>query len=274
MAAPRARISAAAARGAWWLPACALLVVAGIWFAGLQRGMGAANDPRPDPTGLVGPLMDDSGEVVVAWHTWGVTHPPGYPLLNALANLMVRVFKLLGAGPVLATALVSWSLALAGLALLAWFVARAPSAGPAEHARAAGAAAAVLLPAFGGLVWLYASVAEVYALGIAFAMALVGLAWWLGQAPSSARLLALGLLFGLAVGHHRTLLALAPALALAPWPARQLPRRAWLGAGVLAVASLGVYAYLPWAAQHGSPWLYGRSPGTRDGVLDALLARE
>lgn len=245
----------------------ALAVVALAWLSTLQVTIGAANDPFLHPSGLVDPLMDDSGEFVVAWHTWGVTHPPGYPLLNAVGNAIVRLFGFLGLGGVASASLVSLLCAVAALAVLAWLVGQAGGSGW-------GPAAAVLLAGFGLLTWLYASVAEAYALGLLLGFGMVALAWALGERPSARQALALGLVVGLAAGHHRTLLALLPAVALAAWPAWRLGWRVWLGAAGLAVASLAVYAYLPLAAWSGSPWVYGRSPATWAGLLDAVLARE
>jgi hypothetical protein len=103
---------------------------------------------------------------------------------------------------------------------------------------------------------------------------LIALALALGERPTKRRLLLLGLLFGLAVGHHRTLVFLGPALLAAAWPALKLGWRIWLGSAVLAVASLLVYLYLPLVAWAGSPWIYGRSPATWEGFMDAFLARE
>ncbi len=245
----------------------ALALVALAWLATLQTDITAGNTSLTDPSGLVDPLMDDSGEFVVAWHTWGVTHPPGYPLQNLLGNLLARSFALFGAPPAAAASLVSFGFALAALLLVAALVWPWDERGPAT-------AAALLLPAFGGLLWLYASVAEVYALGLCLALGALALALAAGARPDRrAPILALGLVYGLALGHHRTLLALVPALALAAWPARR-QGRAWLLAAGLALLSLTVYAYLPLAAAAGSPWIYGRSPATLEGFLDALLARE
>lgn len=250
-----------------WPTLLALTIVALAWLSTLQTTIGAANDPFLDPSGLVDPLMDDSGEFVVAWHTWGVSHPPGYPLLNATANVATRAMGVLGFGGVTSASLVSFLSALSALAILAWLVGRAGGNGW-------GPPAAVLLAGCGLMTWLYASVAEAYALGLLLAFGLVALAVRVGDSPTRRGALALGLVAGLAVGHHRTLLALLPAVVFAAWPARRLGRRVWLAAGGVALASLAVYLYLPLAAVAGSPWVYGRSPATWDGFWDAVLARE
>lgn len=248
-------------------PLLALALVGALHATTLQTDIGASNDPSPAAAGIVGPLMDDSGEFVVAWHTWGVAHPPGYPLLNALANALTWLWEAAGASAAAAASLVSFTFGLLALAALAW-----PLLG--LEWRGLTAATAILLPACGPLLWLYASVAEVYTFALLLGFGALALALEVGQRPTARKALALGLVFGLAVGHHRTLVLFIPALALAAWPALRLGWRPWLGAAGLAVLSLGVYAYLPLVAALGSPWVYGRSPLTWPGLLDALLARE
>lgn len=252
------------------LPAIVLLLIAAVWLYALPTDIVIANDPLPDPTGAFSgilQLLDDSGEFVVAWHTWGVTHAPGYPLLSLVANLGTRLLDPLRLYPATAAHLLSFFFALGALALMAWPLRRLDSGGTAV-------AAAYLLPAFGILVWLYAVVAEAYAFGLLLAFAALALAWATGEQPTRGKLWLLGLLFGLGVGHHRTLLFLAPALLAAAWPARRLGWRTWLGAAALAAASLLVYLYLPLVAWAGSPWVYGRSPTTWAGFSDAFFARE
>jgi hypothetical protein len=252
------------------LPAAAILIVTAVWLWSMPTTIAIANDPLPDPTGAfpgILQLMDDSGEFVVAWHTWGVTHAPGYPLLGLLANLGTRLLDPLGLYPAVAAHLLSFFFALGAFWLLTRPFTRLDPSGVAV-------AAVWLLPAFGILVWLYAVVAEAYAFGLLLAAAMLHTAMQLGESPSTRRLYLLGLLFGLAVGHHRTLLFLGPALLMAVWPARRLGWRHWFGAAGLAALSLLVYLYLPVVAWAGSPWVYGRSPTTWAGFTDALFARE
>ena len=232
--------------------------------------IGVVNNPLPDPTGAFDgllQLMDDSGEFVVAWHTWGITHAPGYPLLSLIANIGVRLIDPFGLYPLIAAYLLSFLFALGAFVFMGLPIARLEKSGTAV-------AAALLLPAFGILVWLYAVVAEAYAFGLLLAFSVVWLALETGNKPTKRRFLLLGLLFGLAVGHHRTLVFLGPALLAAAWQARQLGWRVWLFAGLLALASLLIYLYLPVVAWAGSPWIYGRSPTTWPGFLDAFWVRE
>jgi hypothetical protein len=252
------------------LPAFTLLLLAAVWLHSLPTQITAVNDPLPDPTGEFSGLLqliDDSGEFIVAWHTWGVVHAPGYPLLSLLANLWTRLIDPLRLYPATAANLLSFFAALGALVLMVRPFARLEASGTA-------AAAALLLPAFGILVWMYAVVAEAYAFGLLLAFGLILLALALGERPTRRRLLLLGLLFGLALGHHRTLIFLGPALLAAAWPALKLGWRVWLGSALLAAATLLVYLYLPLVAWAGSPWIYGRSPTTWIGFTDAFFARE
>ncbi|HKZ68990.1 MAG TPA: DUF2723 domain-containing protein [Anaerolineales bacterium] len=249
------------------LPLAALAVVATGWLSLLQTSMTASNDPSPDAAGLVGPLMDDSGEFVVAWHTWGVTHPPAYPFLSLVANILTRVYGLFTPNGVATASMVSFTFGVLALIIMARPIWKLDPRGFAT-------AAAILLPAFGQLTWLYSSVAEAYSMALLLTFGALMLALETGNNPHPNKAMALGLIFGLAVGHHRTLLAMLPALAIAAWPARKLGWRVWAGAAAFAALSLGVYFYLPVVKALGSPWVYGRSPLTLDGFLDALAARE
>lgn len=241
-----------------------LAVVAVIWLTTLQTSPGAPSETFTDPAEVV---MDDSGNFVIAWQRWGVVHAPGYPFLGLVANLITPVLRLF-VTPITAASLVSWLLGLGAMAMVGLLVVRHDRTGVAT-------VAAVGIAALGEMTWLYGSVAETYAMGLLLGFASVVLAVALGEQPSVKRAVALGLLFGLAVGHHRTLLALSPALALAAWPAlRALPWTTWLWAGLAGASTVVVYAYLPLVAALGSPWVYGRSPATWEGFLDAVLARE
>jgi hypothetical protein len=247
--------------------AAALIMAATGWLSTLQTRIGADYPLHADPDGISRSYMDDSGEFVVAWSTWGVTHPPGYPLLGLIGNVWVRVGRLVGVASILSASMLSFVFAMAALVLVALILLRVDRYG-------LGATAAVLLAAFGFRTWLYASVAEVYAFGLALGMGLLYLALETTSHPTPGKVLLFGLLLGLAAGHHRTLVMLIPGLAFVLWPARHLGWRVWIGAAGLAVLSLVVYLYLPLTTLAGSPWIYGRSPATWEGFWDALSGRE
>ena len=136
----------------------------------------------------------------------GTPHNPGYPLYLVLSGLFAR----------LPIGNLAWRINLLSAAGAALFVllqvrlARLLGAGPAV------AAAVALAAGFGPVLWSQATLAEVYSLAAALLSAvLVALVGWGTGAGRTARglLLAVGL-FALALGHHLTIVFVAPALAL------------------------------------------------------------
>ncbi len=217
-------------------------------------------------------LYDDSLEFQLVCPTFGIAHPTGYPLYTLLCGLWSRVLfplgnwawrvnlfsALTGAGAVALASAVAWRLAGGSL----W----------------AGLAAAV---AFGlsPTWWQQTTVAEVYALHI---LLVLGILWFaldleaqprptgpIGPAgrnqkpppfptsPGTEQLPALVPLFaalGLALAHHRTVVLLAPGLALYLWtvvPRAFRPQRAWLRWGGALLAPLLLYLYIPLRAAMG-----------------------
>lgn len=247
-------------RSAWWL--WALAGVALVWWGTMAKDATLYN--APDPTGLVGPLMDDSGEFVVAWHTWGTAHPPGYPFLNAIGNMLTPLRHVTGFSAATHASLVSFLFGLLAL----WGLGQVIE-------DAVGGACALLFVAFGGLTWLYSNVAEVYSFALFLGIVGIGGAYRVGQNPTRRGMWLIGVVGGLMLGHHRTLLALGPAMLLALWPAVRLGWRVWLETAVITLLFIFLpYLYLPVVAWAHSPWIYGRSPATWPGFLDTFLARE
>src|SRR5687767_6852906 len=119
------------------LAAAALIVAAAGWLSTLQTRIGADYPLYDAPDGIARTYMDDSGEFVVAWSTWGVSHPPGYPLLGLIGNVWVRAGGLVGVAPLISASVLSFVFAMAALVLIALIVLRVDRYG-------LGAAAAVL----------------------------------------------------------------------------------------------------------------------------------
>jgi hypothetical protein len=201
----------------------------------------------------------DSGELIVAAHGLGVAHPPGFPLYVMLGHAASRV----PAGNVAqrVNALSALCAALAAAALT-WVTSRALRERSGAVAATAGhwvAATPVLvaglLLAFSRTVWAYATVAEVYTLGMLAVVVLVGLALHVRVAGTFAALCVLAGAYGLATGTHHVTIALAgPALLALAWEAlraRATPRRLALLALVGVLAVVAAYLYLPWAAARG-----------------------
>ncbi len=216
----------------------------------------------------------DGGDLITAAMTWGVPHPSGYPTYCLLG----RLFALLPLGSV-AHRFSLFSATAAALAVgllcalsLRWLRPSAPQADPTVSKRARGliALGAALAFAAGPTLWSQAVIAEVYALGalfwvLAFYLAARDdlLARWTGWGL-------LGLVLGLGLGAHLTLVLLLPGLAVLLWPSVRPKRVLALAVGLL--LGLSVYAYLPLAARNSPPVNWG-NPRTWGGFWWVISGR-
>jgi len=186
----------------------------------------------------------DGGELAAAAYTLGIPHPPGYPTYVLLAHPFTR----LPLGEVATrTNLFSALCAAAAASVLAWTVARVTDSLPA----ACGAGVALALSP---LLWSQAVVTEVHALNTLIACLLLSLAIS-SRAPTYNALHpgAAGLVWGLGLGNHLTIVLCAPLVTLVP---RRRLRSALLGVAGLAVG-LTVYLYLPLRASTNPPLSWG-----------------
>lgn len=149
-------------------------------------------------TAARGVIGGDSGELVAAAWSGGVAHPPGYPLYV----LWLRAFSWLpAASPAHAAALATAVLGAIAVAAVDW-------AARAWGARRSVAALAAALYAFGPLAFRLATEPEVFALNVVLAMLVVGLS---APAQTSRRVpLLLGLVAGLGLSNHHSIVLLAP----------------------------------------------------------------
>lgn len=209
----------------------------------------------------------DSAVLQVTGSTWGVPHSPGYPLYTILSNLFVRLLALFPglSGTAVVWRVSLWStitslLTLVFVYFIVWKLSR--------DRLAAIVAGAILGISF--IFWRGAIMAEVYSLN-AFIFAFT---YWLALTWADDRrdrwLIALGLVLGAGLAHHRTAFILPPTAAL--WillnsgrepglRERSLWRvvgRRWAILAGAALLPLLSYLYLPWAAQNraGQTWLY------------------
>ncbi len=216
----------------------------------------------------------DSGELVTVAATFGIAHPPGYPLWTMLAGAWAR---LLPWGNVAwRVNLFSAVCAAAAAALLAAAVRRATGSRPA--ALVAAWAFAFALP-----VWKTAVVAEVFALnallaaGVLFALVAAVAAPRGRRTPAVAAIACLG---ALALSHHHTLLLLAlpawiAAFALAaadPSPVTR-PVRALPHSTAWALAGLVPLAWLAFASRRADALVWGDAHTLR-GWLSLVLRAE
>lgn len=185
----------------------------------------------------------DAGDLVVAIYTLGVPHPTGYPLYVLVAQLFLRLpfpevaFRINVMSAVLASVAVALVYAAAHTLIV-----RNPAVGPARARWAALAGALVL--AFSPFFWSQATVAEVYTLTATLAAALLLATVSLRSAGSRRaarqRLVLIGLLGGLGLASHATLVFLLALPLAAALSLRLLaPRTA------LALAAAGLVGLLP-----------------------------
>lgn len=220
----------------------------------------------------------DSGDLVTAAFTFGVAHPPGYPLYTLLAIPFARLpFVEAAHGVALLSALAAgasvYVLARAGAALI-----RPLGSG---LALAAVPPLAALTLAFGPALWSQATIAEVYALHLLFVSWIV----WACVTDDARHIRVAALGFGLGMAHHLSILLLAPGAWIALGPRRQGTRHhapcpfrpvcltachdtraLWL-----LFTPLIVYAYLPLAALGNPPVNWG-NPATLDGFVWLVTA--
>jgi tetratricopeptide (TPR) repeat protein len=230
----------------------------------------------------------DSGELILAAHSLGVAHPPGFPFYLLLAHLASLVPIGSVAQRVNYASAVFAALACGMLTLVvAEFLRTGESVAASARSRKkrkdkttaivgeavsfpsiAGAVAAGLLFACSHTLWSYATIAEVYTLNAALTLAIFFLLLrWRWRvltvfATPAARsaganadylLLLAAIIFGLAVGvHHVTVGLTLPALAVVVYqtegPRFFLSKKLLYAALFSMVALVMVYSYLPLAA--------------------------
>ena len=225
----------------------------------------------------------DGGELLAAADTFGVPHPPGYPTYTLLLKVfatVVPVGDFAFRGNILSAVLASVSVVLLYLVILRFVRSLRPDSPTSISVTSAALGASVF--AASPLFWSQATMTEVYTLNAAFAGGLALLASRMalrlpgedsGQAPDTTVHMALfGLLLGLGLGNHLTLLAVAvPLLAwlqlTVGWKKLASP---WaVGALIL---GLGIYIYLPIRAASNPPINWGDA-GTPGGFAWMITGR-
>ena len=200
----------------------------------------------------------DSGQLAGAALTFGVAHPPGYPLQTLLGNLWSRVLPV--GDPAWRINLIS-ALSAAGAVALVFVLTARLSAGRV------GAAFAAATLALGATFWSQALVTEVYAFDLLLASACLLAALCARRRPTRSRVASTLALVALWIGHRNLNLLYAPAVLALLWPALR-PRLAHpRDAAALAGASLApflVLLYVPIASSFdplidaGDPERWGR----------------
>ena len=185
-----------------------------------------------------GLLPADSGEFQLVTNVLGIAHPPGY----ALYTMLGKLFSLLPlADHTIEMNLLSAVFSSAALVVIALAVYRVT-----KSAFAGVVSAGVL--GLGATFWVQSTTTNIRSLSALFTVLLVALLLGWQRNKRDAYLAWLGLVFGLAVGHHASLAFLAlPITAFlfcADTSLIKQPRR-WLGPLGLFAASFVVLLYLP-----------------------------
>jgi hypothetical protein len=189
--------------------------------------------------------VGDGGELIAAAQALGVAHPPGYPLWTILAKAALLVP--LGE-PAFRTTLLSAVLGALACTLAA-HLARKWGEGSGLAALAAGT-----LLATGRTFWFSSTVTEVYTAHVLVALAALWAAERVRGASERAQLrraiLVLGVLVGVGLAHHPTIVLVLPTVALLVWRPRRPAKRGqgglvagigvWLGAAALALGIAGL----------------------------------
>ena len=225
----------------------------------------------------------DSGDLASAVNSLGVPHPPGYPTYVFLGKLFTflpfgdTAFRLNIMSAVTGAVAVAATF-YAGLFLVRLAAPEGPAfaAGDGEADESSGdrphgspaeylpAVVGALALAFSPIFWSQAIVTEVYSLNALFAavIAAIALSWlWelrVGRPPSMGKPVLISFIFGVGMGNHLTLAAVAVPLLLLI--ALRVPSRrfkTWGSMALGALVGLGVYAYLPIAAAGTPPVNWG-----------------
>lgn len=196
----------------------------------------------------------DAGELAAAASVWGVPHAPGYATWTMLAKALGTLLPLGDWGyrtNLLSALCGAAALALLGDALRRWGAGRAARLG------------AVVLLGLAPLWREQSAVAEVFSL-LAFSGA--GLLWIVAAAED--RLLSpgpaacLGLVFGLGLGAHQTLVLVLPALLLAGKGSKGRWGTALGCAALGTAAGFAVHLCIPLRAMKGPPVDWGHATNT------------
>ena len=226
---------------------------------------------------------EDGGELLAAANTFGIPHPPGYPtytlLLKSFAT-MVPIGDFAYRGNLLSAVLASLSVALLFWVILRFCRFLRPDGMHLVWITSAAVGAAVF--ATSPLLWSQAVMTEVYTLNTLFVGALLLIASSLAlrqplkegnrPSPTTTQMALFGLLLGLGLGNHLTLLAVAVPLLFWLWATlgwRQVVFRWSVGAFIL---GLGIYIYLPIRAAQDPPVDWGNA-NTIGGMAWMVSAR-
>jgi transmembrane protein TMEM260 (protein O-mannosyltransferase) len=187
----------------------------------------------------------DGYELQAISATLGFAHPTGYPLFPILGRLWLLIFPV---------GSIAWRINVLCALLAALCVPLVYGTAKRVLGHRSFAALGALSLAFSNTLWTQAVRPEKYTLNAFFVALTLYIAF--GTTDPEARsphphLRWLAWVYGLSLGHHRTMLMLAPALGIyILWrdPGLLKRPREWLSALGIALVPLLVYLYIPWRA--------------------------
>lgn len=217
----------------------------------------------------------DSGELISVAATWGIAHPPGYPLYTLLA----KVFTWIPMGSVAWRVNLFSAVCDAFTAVLIFHIVKRLT-----RRNFAGIAAAGIF-SFSPLVWKYAVVAEVFALNNLLLGVLIYLFICYLDSPHRHRIYGMAFVAGLGLAHHHSFILIVLPLCCGflfqaakeiqnHKTARYSPSFRIPAVSLLFfLLGLTPYFYLPWASQFHTLNQWGNS-STLSGFLTHLFRRE
>jgi len=193
----------------------------------------------------------DGGDLAVAVANLGIPHPPGYPtyiLLGKLATALLPLGDIAYRLNLLSVASATMAVIAIYLCLICWPT--VTQANQSHKRRLVASGSAALMLAFSPTFWSQAIITEVYALNAAFvALILLLLFRILSRASKTKTTLPwLGLILGIGLGNHQTLVLLIPAIVVLLWHRRHELRLEWktvAKSSLATAAGLVIYLYLP-----------------------------
>jgi hypothetical protein len=208
----------------------------------------------------------DAAELATAGATFGIAHPPGYPLYTLLAN---AVSRLLLFGEVAWRINLMSALSATGAALLLYgFLLRL------GISRALATFAALALGT-GATFWSQALISEVYAFDALLLACALYLGLRAGQGDSRGLSAAALAWLGFSVVHRTVNVIYAPSVLILAWPALKAHARSWPGRAALLgalLAPLLTLLYLPIASSF-DPMLDTGDPDNLSRFLEVVLAK-
>jgi hypothetical protein len=212
-----------------------------------------------------GVLGGDAGELQFVSPILSLTHPTGYPFLVLVNNLWSQVVPI---------GSVAWRLSLLNAIFASLAIGSLVLIGRLVTGSALAGAVGALFLAFSPIYWSQATGTDKYTLNALFQAAVILAAIWWARTRDERSLMLLAFLYGLSLTNHRAMLLTAPALLvfvlLHGWRPRSAPKVLLLG--LLMLAPLMLYLYVPWAGSRGLP--PGTWPvGTPADVLEFFLDR-